>query len=57
VPSTQNVGPCAVFITVTAGAANVQLQMESVPTIIPTLPDRDYSKPPAPASRGSVNSN
>jgi intimin len=56
VPSTQNVGPCAVFITVTAGAANVQLQMESVPTIIPTLPDRAHSKP-VPASRGSVNSN
>jgi hypothetical protein len=56
VPSTQNVGPCAVFITVSAGASNVQLQMESVPAITPTQPDRAYSKPP-PASRGSVNSN
>jgi hypothetical protein len=56
VPSAQNVGPCAVFITVSAGTSDVQLQMESVPAIIPTQPDRGYSKLPS-ASRGSVNSN
>ena len=38
VPSAGNVGPCDVFITVSAGQSTVQLQMESLAAIIPEQP-------------------
>jgi len=38
VPSAENVGPCAVFIAVTAGAATAQLQLENLALIIPDQP-------------------
>jgi hypothetical protein len=37
-PSTGNVGPCDVFIVVSAGAASVQFQMESLAAIVPEQP-------------------
>ncbi len=39
VPSAENVGPCAVFITVSAGQSTAQLQMESLAAIVPVQPD------------------
>jgi intimin len=56
VPSAENVGPCAVFITVSAGQSTAQLQMESVPTIVPTQPDHVPPKTPA-TPHGIVNPN
>jgi hypothetical protein len=47
VPSAGNVGPCAVFITVTAGAATAQFQMQSLAAIVPALPQT--GRPGAPA--------
>ena len=44
VPSVGNVGPCDVFITVSAGHATTQLQMESVAAIVPAPPKK--SPPP-----------
>jgi hypothetical protein len=38
VPSAENVGPCAVFITATAGALTAQFQMESLALIVSELP-------------------
>jgi hypothetical protein len=38
VPSAENVGPCAVFISATAGALTAQFQMESLALIVPELP-------------------
>ncbi len=53
-PSAGNVGPCAVFITVSAGQATTQLQMESVAAIVPTQPENRPSKAPA-TPHGIVN--
>jgi hypothetical protein len=39
VPSAGNVGPCAVFITVSAGPSTAQLQMQSLAAIAPVQPD------------------
>jgi hypothetical protein len=39
VPSVGSVGACDVFITVTAGTAGVQMQMESVTAVVPSPPD------------------
>ena len=47
VPSAGNVGPCDVFITVTAGPSTAQLQMESLAAIVPEQPDNIPAKPPA----------
>ncbi len=47
VPSAENVGPCAVFITVTAGTATAQLQMENLALIVP-----DQPQPANPTPRG-----
>ncbi|HLX86007.1 MAG TPA: hypothetical protein VKR59_19060 [Terriglobales bacterium] len=49
VPSVGSVGACDVFITVTAGIASVQMQMESVTAVVPSGPD---PKTP-PGARGS----
>jgi hypothetical protein len=38
VPSARNVGPCDVFIAVTAGAATTQFQLESLAAIVPEQP-------------------
>jgi hypothetical protein len=51
VPSAENVGPCAVFITVVAGQSTAQLQMESLAAIVPEQPQSSPAKAPA-ASRG-----
>ncbi len=49
VPSAANVGPCAVFITVSAGASTAQFQMESLAAIVPTMPGSPKSgRPKAP---------
>jgi hypothetical protein len=39
VPSAGSVGPCSVFITVSAGQSTAQLQMESLAAIVPVQPD------------------
>jgi hypothetical protein len=46
VPSAGSVGPCDVFITVSAGQSNVQLQMESVAAIVPSQPNKSRAKAP-----------
>jgi len=46
VPSAGSVGPCDVFITVTAGPSTAQLQMESLAAIVPAQPDNIPAKPP-----------
>ncbi|MGA2202474.1 MAG: IPT/TIG domain-containing protein [Terriglobales bacterium] len=51
VPSAGNVGPCDVFIAVSAGASTAQLQMESVAAIIPAQPDNRRAQAPT-AQRG-----
>jgi len=56
VPSTENVGPCAVFITVSAGQSTAQLQMASLAAIVPTQPKRAPTKRPT-APRGIVDPN
>ncbi len=40
VPSAGNIGPCSVFITVTAGQSTAQLQMESLAAIVPVQPEK-----------------
>jgi hypothetical protein len=49
VPSAGSVGPCDVFIAVSAGASTAQLQMESVAAIVPAQPAN--SRPQTPAAR------
>jgi hypothetical protein len=49
VPSTGNVGPCDVFITVRAGANTAQFQMESQAAIVIAHPTK-IPKPPAEAA-------
>jgi len=49
-PSSENVGPCDVFIAVTAGVSSLQLQMESLAAIVPELPPNGSPKDP-PISR------
>jgi hypothetical protein len=52
VPSAGDVGPCAVFITVTAGASTAQFQMESVAGIVPIAPEPPESgRSKAPLAR------
>jgi len=51
VPSAGSVGPCAVFITVTAGQSTEQFQMESVAAIVPAQPNQIPAKAPT-AYRG-----
>jgi len=51
VPSAGNVGPCDVFITVTAGPSTVQLQMENVAAIVPAQPNHRAGAPAPPATR------
>ncbi|MGA2978711.1 MAG: hypothetical protein ABSD76_03885 [Terriglobales bacterium] len=49
VPSAANVGPCDVFITVSAGASTAQFQMESLAAIVPILPGpSEGGRPKAP---------
>jgi hypothetical protein len=47
VPSAENVGPCDVFITVNAGTASAQLQLENLAAIIPEPPRNIATQPPA----------
>jgi hypothetical protein len=48
VPSAENVGPCDVFITVSAGSASTQFQMESLAAMVPEQPVTGPAKVPAP---------
>ena len=48
VPSAENVGPCDVFITVSAGSASTQFQMESLAAMVPEQPVNGPSKVSAP---------
>jgi len=49
VPSAGHVGPCDVFITVSAGASTAQFQMESLAAIVPIVPSPPKSgRPKAP---------
>ncbi len=50
VPSAGNVGPCDVFITVSAGQSTAQLQMESLAAIVPEQPKNTGAKPPTARS-------
>ncbi len=54
-PSAGNVGPCTVFITVTAGPLTAQFQLENLAAIVPILPGLPKNgKPEAPlAPRGT----
>jgi hypothetical protein len=53
VPSAGNVGPCDVFIAVSAGQSTAQYQMESVAAIVPGNPPKtgDPKNPSAPRVR------
>jgi hypothetical protein len=52
VPSAENVGPCDVFIAVSAGGSNVQFQMENLgPIVVPGPPENIHNLPPV-APRG-----
>jgi len=44
VPSAGSVGPCSVFITVSAGQSTAQLQMESLAAIVPVQPENTPGK-------------
>jgi hypothetical protein len=44
VPSAGNVGPCSVFIAVSAGQSTAQLQMESLAAIVPVQPQNTPGK-------------
>ncbi len=46
VPSAENVGPCNVFITVSAGSASAQFQMESLAAMVPEQPVTGPAKVP-----------
>src|SRR6202158_4244998 len=52
VPSAGIVGPCDVFITVSAGQATAQLQMESVAAIVPGNPPKNGPPKTPSAPRG-----
>jgi hypothetical protein len=58
VPSVGNVGPCDVFISVTAGASTIQLQMESVSAIVAQNPIEIPIKvqPPRPVPYRALHS-
>jgi hypothetical protein len=47
VPSAGSVGPCDVFITVSAGQSTVELQMESVAAIVPAQPNNSRAQAPS----------
>jgi len=47
VPSAGNVGPCDVFITVSAGQSTTQLQMESLAAIVTWQPKNNRTQAPA----------
>ena len=47
VPSAGSVGPCYVFITVSAGQSTVQLQMESVAAIVLAQPNNSRAQAPS----------
>jgi hypothetical protein len=51
VPSARNVGPCEVFITVSAGLSSAQFQMENLAAIVPGKPAYPSGNEPA-APRG-----
>jgi hypothetical protein len=60
VPSAENVGPCDVFIAVSAGPSNMQFQMETVAAILPGPPPSPPTKPastPGPRVVPNPNSN
>ena len=46
VPSAENVGPCDVFIVVSAGHSSAQFQMENLAAIVPVPPRNIHSKDP-----------
>ncbi len=45
VPSAGNVGPCDVFVAVSAGNSSEQFQLENLAAIVPTLPENIPPKP------------
>jgi hypothetical protein len=47
VPTAGNVGPCDVFIAVSAGASTAQFQMESLAAIVPEQPKNQRTTAPA----------
>ncbi len=51
VPSAGNVGPCDVFITVSAGSSSAQFHMENLAAIVPEQPQNGGAK--APTTRSS----
>ena len=51
VSSVGYVGPCDVFVKVSAGRSTVQFQMESLPAIIPVPPRNIHGKPPVRPGR------
>jgi hypothetical protein len=53
VPSAGTVGPCEVFITVSAGQASAQFQMDNLAAIVPGKPERPLVKAPV-TPRGAV---
>jgi hypothetical protein len=57
VPSAENVGPCDVFITVSAGSASTQFQMESLAAMVPEQPAPGPAKVPAPRPGPHLASN
>jgi hypothetical protein len=52
VPSAGTVGPCDVFITVSAGQSTAQFQMQSLAAIVPSSPPKKGGPKTPPASRG-----
>jgi hypothetical protein len=52
VPSAGSVGPCDVFITVSAGQSTVQFQMESLAAIVPSSPPKKGGPKTPSAPRG-----
>ncbi len=52
VPSAGNVGPCDVFITVSAGGTTAQFHMESVAAIVLSSPPKNGRPKTPPALRG-----
>jgi hypothetical protein len=55
VPSAGSVGPCDVFITISAGASTAQFQMESLAAIVLEPPEYNRGKAPIAPARSQVS--
>jgi hypothetical protein len=55
VPSVGNVGPCEVFITVSAGQASAQFQMDNLAAIVPGQPENPRGKAPVAPRGGRIS--